>query len=497
MLLAKDDTKASESDTVPDEDGRWSELLRPDYLATTVALCLGVALFAFNEFFVATALPTAVEEIGGATILSWAVTLYLVFAILGGACAATLKARFGARTTLITAALIFVVGTIIATAAGSMPQVLAGRVFQGFGEGIIAAICYALIPELFPPRLVPKVFGAEAIVWATAAFGGPLVSGFLTEYWSWRAAFAVNIPATVIFVALVLIIVPPRNAPSIEKAGPIPLLRLAVVGTGILLISLSNTANSFPLMAAALATALTILWAAVATDRRAEHSILPAGAFALTKPLGTGLWVVLLMPLAQASGSVYLIYGLQHVWNFSPTAAGFSAALMAISWSTAAILVASLRSHDLRVKLIPVGPALLSLGLAGLMIAFAIDEFRLVFPSQIAVGTGFGLSWGTLSQLMMDVSPRGERDKTSAFLPTLQSAGYAIGAAICGLTANLRGFDENADIATMHGALFTVFVVACVISTASLYLGLRTVRLAAKSPQRGRGGSTVEVFAAD
>ncbi|HEV7320964.1 MAG TPA: MFS transporter [Ensifer sp.] len=482
MNLASDDGNLGEGEALPQEDGRWSELLRPDYLAATVTLCLGVALFAFNEFFVSTALPTAVEEFGGATLLSWAVTLYLVFAILGGAVAANLKARFGARGTLIAAAAVFVAGTFVATAASSMPQVLAGRIFQGFGEGIIAAVCYALIPELFPPRLVPKIFGAEAIVWATAAFGGPLISGFLTEYWSWRAAFGVNIPAAALFVALVLAIVPAKTA-STAKPRPIPLMRLIVVGAGILLISVSNAAPSVVLMAAALATALTILWAAVETDRRSEHSILPVGAFSVSKPLGTGLWVVLLMPLAQASGSVYLIYGLQHVWNFSPTAAGFSAAMMAISWSATAIFVASLRSHDLRVKLMAIGPALLSLGLAGLTFSIASDEFRLIFPSQIAVGAGFGISWGTLSQLMMDVSPRGERDKTSALLPTLQSAGYAIGAAICGLTANLKGFDEKASVETIHGALLAVFVVACLISTVSVYFGQRTVRLAAKGSQ--------------
>ncbi len=48
------------------EEGSWSELLRPRHLAATVTLCLGVALFAFNEFFVSTALPTAVAEFGGA-----------------------------------------------------------------------------------------------------------------------------------------------------------------------------------------------------------------------------------------------------------------------------------------------------------------------------------------------------------------------------------------------------------------------------------------------
>lgn len=483
MVLVKDDIDPGEGKAGPAEDGRWSELLGPDYLAATVTLCLGVALFAFNEFLVSTALPTAVEEFGGATLLSWAVTLYLVFAILGGAVAANLKARFGARRTLIVAAIIFVIGTIIATTANSMPQVLVGRPLQGFGEGIIAAICYALIPELFPPRLVPKIFGAEAIVWATAAFGGPLISGLLTEHWSWRAAFAVNIPAAAIFVVLVLVIVPAQKAP-IDRSRPIPLFRLIIVGAGILLISISNAAHNAPLVAAAFATAMTILWAAVETDRRAEHSILPVGAFALTRPLGNGLWVVLLMPLAQASGSIYLIYGLQHVWNFSPTSAGLSSALMAMSWSLTAILVASLRSHDLRIRLVPMGPALLSLGLVGLAVAIAADEYRLVFPSQIAIGAGFGISWGTLSQLMMDVSPRRERDKTSALLPTLQSAGYAIGAAICGLTANLRGFDEKASLETLHGALLTVFVVAFLISTISVFFGIRTVRLAAKRSYR-------------
>ncbi len=53
------------------EEGSWSELLRPRHLAATVTLCLGVALFAFNEFFVSTALPTAVAEFGGAALLSW------------------------------------------------------------------------------------------------------------------------------------------------------------------------------------------------------------------------------------------------------------------------------------------------------------------------------------------------------------------------------------------------------------------------------------------
>lgn len=477
MSLTEENLRASKVTRQTEIEGRWSELLRPHHLAATVTLCLGVALFAFNEFFVSTALPTAVEEFGGAALLSWAFTLYLVFAIVGGAVAANQKARFGARNTLIAAALVFVTGTVIATVATGMPQVLAGRVLQGLGEGVIAAVCYALIPELFPPRLVPKVFGAEAIVWATAAFAGPLISGLLTEYWSWRAAFFVNIPAAAIFLVLVSAIVRRPGRSGRKTTGSVPLLRLTAFGVGILLISVSNTSGNGYAMAALLVMALAVFINTVHIDRKSPNSILPSGAFSMGRPLGTGLWVVLLMPLAQASGSVYLVYALQHLWGFSPTAAGFSSALMAMSWSAMAILVASLRSHRLRVQLIWTGPLLLCVGLVGLTLAVGTGEHRLIFISQIAIGSGFGVCWGTLSQLLMDVSTVEERDKTSALLPTLQSAGYAIGAAVFGVTANARGFDEGASDQVMSAALLGVFSAGCLIAAASLFFGARTLRL--------------------
>ena len=160
---------------------RWGELFTQRYWAATVTLCLGVALFAFNAFLVSTALPTAVREIGGVAVIAWATSIYLALSIVGGAAAARLKARYGARAALIASAVLFLGGTLLAATASSMTEILIGRALQGIGEGIISALCYTLIPELFPGRLIAKVFGAEAVVWATAAFGGPLLAGLVTE----------------------------------------------------------------------------------------------------------------------------------------------------------------------------------------------------------------------------------------------------------------------------------------------------------------------------
>ena len=132
------------------ERGGWAEIFTPRYATVTLILCLGVALFAFNAFLASTALPTAVQQLGGIALISWALTLYLVFAIMGGAGAALLKARLGARNALLSSAAVFLVGTIVAASASSMVEVLIGRSLQGLGEGIVAAVCFALIPELYP-----------------------------------------------------------------------------------------------------------------------------------------------------------------------------------------------------------------------------------------------------------------------------------------------------------------------------------------------------------
>jgi len=450
----------------------WGALLRPRYLGPTVTLSLGVALSAFSTFFVATALPSAIGELGGAALISWATTLYLVFIIVGGLTAANLKRRFGARRALILAALLFAAGTVLTFLAPDMPVLLAGRVLQGAGEGVVAAICYALIPELFPAALVAKVFGVEAMVWAIAAFGGPLLAGALTEHLSWRAAFGFNLPAAIVFICLTLVAVP-RGGASPEGADPVPLGRLVLAGGGILIACAASVVPPAP-AALLLALAAGLILSAWRRDAASRRPILPAGAFRLSTPLGAGLWIILLMPLAESAAAVFVVYGLQNIWGLGPTAAGASHAALAVSWSLVAIAVANVRRPENRLKAIAAGPVFLALGMAASTLGFMRGEIALVIAGQVAMGCGFGLNWGPLCQFLMDVSPDGERDRTSAMLPTLQSAGFAIGAAIFGLAANLSGFGEGVAAETLRFALAVTFACAALVAALSAILGFVT-----------------------
>lgn len=472
--------------------GSWGALVAPPLLKATLTLCLGITLFAFNSFLVSTALPSAVADIGGVAWVSWAVTLFFVMSIIGGAAAAVLKQRLGARRVLLQAAAAHGLGTLLAAAAPDMVVLLVGRAFQGLGEGVIAALCYALIPALYPPRLVPKVFGIESMMWATAACLGPLVAGFLTEAWSWRAAFLVNLPATALFMALVPLVVPGRGtaAAGTADAARFPWARLGAIGVGILVLSLASVAPSPGLTGLGVAVSLAILTTTVWRDRHAAIRLFPRDGFSLALPgggdrgygrtVGAGIWAILLMNTALAASTVYVALTAQTLWHYRPLWVGALSAGLAVAWSGTAIIVATLgigaALGRARLVLIRVGPAMVAAGLLSIAWGFAGDVPLAVAAGQLIMGTGCGLGWGFLCQAVMDAADPAERDQASALLPTVQSAGFGIGAALAGLIGNASGYaDPGADIG--HAAA-VVFVAGTVTALAAqiVIFAVRVVR---------------------
>ncbi len=456
------------------ENSQWRELLKPPYFASTLVLSLGVALFAFNVFFVATAMPSAIKELGGEAFISWTFALYLVFAIAGGAAAASLQARFGTRTVFLAGAVIFVVGTLISAYAPNMWLVLAGRALQGAAAGPIEALCYALIPVLFPSRLVPKVFGVEAVAWALAAFGGPSVAGYITEVWSWRGAFLVSLPLVFIFAVCVPFVVPREDTSQTPHSFPGG--RVALVALGILAVCVAGVSSSLIALALIL-VAVLLLWSAIRIDRMTTgQSLLPKSAFTLASPVGVGFWTIVLMAMAESSSAVFLVYGAQHVWGYSAVLAGALGSVLALSWSGSQILLASIAGPELRRQLIWIGAAILFVALLLMVVGFFYHLIAVVIVAQMMIGMAFGVNWANISQFMMESVGDEERTATATFLPTSQSAGFAIGDALVGLVANMAGFAAARAADNVRYSLIVVFVFGAVVALPAVFTARRTVR---------------------
>jgi len=255
-----------------------------------------------------------------------------------------------------------------------------------------------------------------------------------------------------------------------------------MVGSGIMLVALASL--SLPLQAAGLLVgAMALLSGMVVLDRRARTRLMPPDAFWPGSVVGSGLWVVLLMPVAGAMSAVYLVLLLQQLWGYGPTLAGATAAVLSVAWSLSAIAVANVRRIETRRALIISGPMLLGVGLLAVLAGLLNDQVALVVAGQLSVGAGFGMANGYLSLTLMQAARCGERDRVSAMVPTTQSAGNAIGAALAGVAANLAGYAQAVSVTAIEQAIIPVFVLAASMAALGFVAAVRMTRLMGASPQ--------------
>ncbi|UXS25588.1 MFS transporter [Agrobacterium tumefaciens] len=457
------------------EKNGWSELLSGANLSLLTVISSGIGLHAFNQFAVVTALPVAVNEIGGAGFYSWAYSLYFVGSVAGGVTAVLFRERFGARTVLLLCCLIFSFGSVLSAIAGDFLWVVVGRALQGLADGLIVAVCYSLIPAGFRSGLLPKVFAIEAAIWAVASFIGPLTGGFATEHISWRATFLLSAPLILLLLAYTTIAVSAERPVAATRKLLVPLVFCLV---GALAFSAPSAFEDASLRAISLLAGAALLWASLRAGTRPSVGLFPKNSFRLKTVLGSGFWVLFLMSYAHALGSVYLAYVAINLWQHEPTFAGFIVVTMPLAWSFVAMLIGSLRSSRLRELCLHYGPYQMVPGCALLGLGLATGNWGEMLLGQILIGSAFGMSWAGISQAAMEAAPEEERKMTGALLPTVATLGSAAGAGASGTAAaasDLVAQIERADVTMPMVYLYGLGVVVSLLAimTAS---GLRGER---------------------
>jgi predicted MFS family arabinose efflux permease len=364
----------------------------------------------------------------------------------------------------------FLAGTLACGLAPDIWVLLAGRVFQGIGEGGISGLIYMLIPEVFPAEMIPAVFGVEAVIWASGSTGGPILGGFLTQTLGWRAAFLVEVPMGLAFMLLVRLNV--ARGKDALPVSALPVTRLAGVGFAILLLSLAAIEPHLWMRAASAFVAVALLALLVRRDGRASNRLLPIGAFSWASPMGLAFWVVLLLPAASTGPASYAILMLERIWGFEPLTASVLGGAPYIAWSIIGV-VASRIPPARAPACLWIGPMAAAIGLGIGGVAMPMASLGLLLTGLVCIGIGYGLSWGFLSHAIMTGAGPGDRDRASAMLPTVLSAGLAIGAALGGLAVNSAGLSEQSLPAAVGRAGLFCFALAAVVGLGAVVAGLR------------------------
>jgi len=140
--------------------------------------------------------------------------------------------RFGARTVFISALVLFTLGSALCGLASSAGSLVAFRVLQGIGGGMLTPMGQIILVRATPREKLPRVMSAIGVPIVLAPIFGPTLGGLLIEHVSWQSIFLINVPIGILtFVAAWKLLPkdPPEGAERLDLMGLI-LIAVGVVG---------------------------------------------------------------------------------------------------------------------------------------------------------------------------------------------------------------------------------------------------------------------------
>ncbi|MGB6728312.1 MAG: DHA2 family efflux MFS transporter permease subunit, partial [Terracidiphilus sp.] len=151
---------------------------------------------------------------------TWVLTSYLVANAVILPASNWFARRFGRKRFLLTCVIIFTVASFFCGAAPSLAVILLARVMQGAGGGALQPLSQSILLESFTPADRSKAMAAYGLGIVVAPVLGPTLGGWLTDTFSWRYAFYINIPVGILAVIMISRFV--HDPPYIKnaKVGP-------------------------------------------------------------------------------------------------------------------------------------------------------------------------------------------------------------------------------------------------------------------------------------
>lgn len=462
----------------------------------TVALIAGMFLAAIEATAVATAMPTAVAELGGVSRYSWAFSAYLLTSTTTVPMFGKLADLHGRLRIYLICTVIFLAGSALCGAARTFDQLVLFRALQGIGAGGVIPISITLVGDIFTIEERGRMQGVFSAVWGLASLVGPLLGGIVTDELSWRWVFYFTIPFGIISAVMLQLFL---REPQIRREHKLDILGtfLLTASITILLLAILEGSEVWGWLDAKTLGLMLVsvlgLIAFVIQERRAAEPMLPLDIFRIRVIAVASAGSLLLGCLLFALAAYVPVYA-QGVLGGSARDAGAALIPMMIGWPIASTVSGRLM---LRIGYRPLTRfgGLVSLG--GLFfLAFAPAGRTNLAVAMATIGFGMGFLATPYLVSVQNAVPwnrRGVATSTNQFFRTIGGAVMvAVLGAILNTTLRLKlGSDMGAELAlqpaaqagadpavlasirdALNGGLHTIFLVCLALGVISLAIAL-------------------------
>ncbi|MGB7761176.1 MAG: DHA2 family efflux MFS transporter permease subunit [Bryobacteraceae bacterium] len=198
-------------------------------------VAVAVMFATFMEVLDTTVVNVSLPHIAGSLSVSvdeaaWALTSYLVANAVILPMTGWLASRFGRKRILITAVFGFTAASFLCGLAPSLSMLIVFRVLQGATGGALQPLSQAVMLEAFPPHDRGKAMAFWGLGIVVAPMLGPMIGGWLTDNWSWRWVFYINLPVGLASIVMTRLFI--FDPPYIRRRG----LGIDYWGIGLLVV---------------------------------------------------------------------------------------------------------------------------------------------------------------------------------------------------------------------------------------------------------------------
>jgi len=409
-----------------------------------------------DNLVVNVALPTISDDFSpSGTQLQWIISAYtLVFASLQ-ITAGGLGDRFGRKRFFLAGVVVFTVTSGLAALVNSTEWLIAARAAQGLGAAFIMPLSLSLISAAFPPEERGKALGIWTAISVSGLALGPIVGGFIVEYFAWQWIFLINVPVGIAAFLVTSAVVRESKDESgtvgtdipgtVAITGAIAVLTWALIQAGE-----RGWGDSLIIMGFIIAAVL--LAAFIVIEQRTEYPMVPLRFFRSSTFTGANIDAFFISFLISGVAFSMTLYQ-QNVHGSSPVQTGMAmlplVATMMIFAPISGALVNRLGSS----RLIAVG-MLVTGGSAFLFLRTGVEASYLdIVPAMVAMGFGNALIFAPMTTAVLNSVESEKSGVASAVNGAIRETGFAFGVALLGTVMNQTyrsQFNGSSEIRTLR-----------------------------------------------
>ncbi|AEJ43956.1 MDR family MFS transporter [Alicyclobacillus acidocaldarius] len=287
-----------------------------------------------DQTVVSTAMPTVISDLHGLNLYTWVFTAYMITSSITVPIYGKLSDVFGRKPFYLFGLVMFGIGSAISGQAHSMLELVWARAVQGVGAGAMMSMPRATIGDIFSPKERARWMGVMMAVFGLSSIVGPAIGGFITDNWSWRWVFYVNLPFVVVAIVGVVFALPTvrtKDQVKVDWQGA----ALLTVGLVPILLALTWAGEQVSVgsleIVGMLAGGALVLVAFVSWEMRAPDPLIAPWLFR-NRVFTTSLVLQLLVGMAMFGSLMYLPIFVQGViglnaqnsgWIMTPMMGGF------------------------------------------------------------------------------------------------------------------------------------------------------------------------------